>query len=66
MCIRVKIVLYETIYNSKDPYSGNLFRGTWYDKSLSWNHQLGNKVIIVHTSGYGCMRVSIGKAFITS
>jgi hypothetical protein len=63
MYTRVKITLHEIIYDSQDPHSSDLFEGTQYDASLSWNHQLGNQAAIAHTPGCGCIRVSIGKAF---
>jgi hypothetical protein len=58
--------LHETIYDSKDPHSRNLFEGNRYDASFSWNHQLGNKVAIAHTPGCGGVRVIIGEAYTTS
>jgi hypothetical protein len=61
-----RLHLHETMYDSKDPHSRNLFEGTRYDASLSWNHQLGNKAAIAHTPGCGCARVSAGEAFMTS
>jgi hypothetical protein len=63
---RSRLRLHETMYGSKDPHSRNLFEETWYDVSLSRNHQLGNKAAIAHTPGCGCTRVSTGEAFMTS
>jgi hypothetical protein len=61
-----RIALHETMYDSKDYHSRDLFKGTQYDVSSSWIQQLGNKVAILHTPGYGYIRVSAGKAFMTS